>query len=100
MKILQVVPRADSDVSLKKLLKAKERQLRSGPTAFRRKSEGRWAHVKYPGWIRWDETIGGIVVAEINTRVAASEWQLLQAFVGYLYRHLGDNIDTITITYR
>ena len=100
MKILQVVPRADSDVSLKKLLKAKERQLRSGPTAFRRKSEGRWAPVKYPGWIRWDETIGGIVVAEVNTRVAASEWQLLQAFVGYLYRHLGDNIDTITITYR
>ena len=100
MKILQVVPRADSDVSLKKLLKAKERQLRSGPTAFRRKAEGRWAHVKYPGWISWDETIGGIVVAEVNTRVAASEWQLLQAFVGYLYRHLGDNIDTITITYR
>jgi hypothetical protein len=29
-----------------------------------------------------------------------SEWQLLQSFVGYLDRHLGEYIESITITYR
>jgi hypothetical protein len=100
MKILQVVPRADSEESLKALLKAKLRALRARPTAFRRKSEGKLAHVKYPGWIRWDETMGGILVAEIHTKDETSEWLLLRAFVGYLERHLRDNIENITITYR
>jgi hypothetical protein len=100
MKIVQVVPRPDRKHNLKALLKAKERELRSGPTAFKRKREGRWHHVKYPGWINWDETIGGILVAEIHTRATNQEWQLLQAFVGYLDRHLGDHIESISITYR
>ena len=100
MKILQVVPRADSDESLKSQLKAKVRELKGRPTAFRRKAEGKLVHVKYPGWIRWDQTMGGILVAEIHTKDESSEWLLLRAFVGYLERHLGENIDNITITYR
>lgn len=100
MKILQIVPKPDSDESLKALLKRTERQLRGGATAFVRRREGRWVHVKHPGWITWDETKGGILVAEIHTRVDDHEWQLLQSFIGYLDRHLGDHIETITITYR
>jgi hypothetical protein len=56
--------------------------------------------VKYPGWITWDETVGGILVAEIHTRGDDPDWQLLQSFVGYLDRHVGDYVDTISITYR
>ena len=56
--------------------------------------------MKYPGWIRWDETLGGILVAEIHTKDESSEWLLLRAFVGYLERHLRENIENITITYR
>jgi len=100
VKILQVVPRADCDESLKALLKAKERALRGGTTAFRRRREGRWQHVKHPGWIRWDETMGGILVAEIHPRGEGPDWQLLQSFVGYLDRHLGEYIESISITYR
>lgn len=99
MKIVQVVPRAKNKTSLKSLLKAKERELR-GKSTFVRQREGRWVHVKHPGWINWAEAYGGLLVAEVQTRVSESEWQLLQAFVGYLDRHLGENIESINILYR
>jgi hypothetical protein len=57
-------------------------------------------HVKYPGWISWDEAKGGILIAEIHPKSDGSDWQLLQSFVGYLDRHLGEHIDSISIFYR
>lgn len=99
MKLVQVTPTAQAK-SLKMLLKQTERELRGRPTAFIRKKEGRWVHVKYPGWINWEEALGGILVAEIKTKKQDQEWQLLQSFVGYLDRHLGDSIEAITISYR
>ncbi len=100
MKTIQVVPRADIDSKLKRLLKETERQLRGGTTTFRREREGRWKHIRYPGWIKWDETLGGLLVAEVHTRKEDSDWQLLQAFIGYLDRHLGQYIESISIYYR
>jgi len=99
MKIVQVVPRAKNKTSLKSLLKAKERAIRAKSTFVRRR-EGRWTHKIYPGWINWSEAQGGLLVAEIQTRVPDSEWQLLEALIGYLDRNLGENIESITITYR
>jgi len=52
MKILQVVPKAGINSKLKTLLKTTERQLRGPHTTFERIEEGRWKHVKYPGWIQ------------------------------------------------
>lgn len=100
MKLVQVVPAANAKNSLKALLKAKERELRGKPTAFIRCKEGRWVHVKHPGWINWDEGVGGVLVAKVNTKRGQAEWQLLQAFIGYLDRHLGKYIDAISISYR
>jgi len=100
MKILQVVPRRAGKTKLKTLLNAKERELRGGRTTFFRQRAGRWQHKNYSGWINWDEANGGVVVAEIQSKVSNMEWQLLQSFVGYLDRHLGSKIDSITITYR
>jgi hypothetical protein len=100
MKILQVVPKAGNKASLKQLLKGTERELRGTTTTFVRKGEGRWVHKKYPGWINWHETLGDILVAEVRTKKDVPEWQLLRAFVGYLDRHLGDQIESITIVYR
>jgi len=100
MKVLQVVPKTGIKLSLKSQLKAKERELRSGPTAFRRKKEGKWVHVKYPGWISWDEAPGGLVIAEIHPGKDGSDWQLLRAFVGYVDRHLGDHLESMSIFYR
>jgi len=100
MKILQVIPRRANKKKLKTLLISKERELRGKGTTFRRQRAGRWFHVRHPGWINWDEASGGILVAEVQSRAADSEWQVLQAFIGYLDRHLSDYIESITITYR
>ena len=100
MKILQVVPKAGIDSKLKTLLKTTERQLRGPHTTFEREKEGRWKHVKYPGWIQWDDAPGGLLIAEIRTKVKDHEWQIMEAFIGYLDRHLGEQIDSISVYYR
>ena len=100
MKILQIIPRAGNKKRLKQLLKDKERSLRGSNTTFYRTGEGRWAHKTYLGWITWDEAPGRLLVAEVRTKRNENEWQLLQSFIGYLDRHLGEYIESITITYR
>jgi hypothetical protein len=69
MKIIQVVPHPDIDGKLKTQLNAKERQLRGTRTTFYRQKAGRWRHKTYNGWIRWSDTHGGILVAEIQSKV-------------------------------
>jgi hypothetical protein len=59
MKILQVVPQPGLNSKLKTALKNTERTLRGPHTTFHRMREGRWKHVKYSGWIQWDEAAGG-----------------------------------------
>jgi hypothetical protein len=98
MKIVQVVPKPGADVALKRLLNAKERELR-GRSTLRREKPGLWTHVAYPGRIRWDAGAGGILLAEIRVG-SGPDWQLTNSFVGYLDRHLGPHIESITIQYR
>ena len=100
MKIVQVIPKPDLPSKLKTMLKKKELSLRGTSTTLYRQKEGRWKHVKYSGWINWDEAPGGILVAEIQSKVEGSDWQLLQSFVGYLDRHFGEYIESIIIHYR
>jgi hypothetical protein len=99
-KIVQVIPNTNTDSKLKSLLKEKERELRGKGTTFLREAEGRWVHTKYPGWITWDEAAGGVLVAEIRTKSDSGDGRLLQAFIGYLNRHLGKYIQSISIHYR
>jgi hypothetical protein len=99
MKIVQVLPKQGIETKLKTLLNNKEKELRRRPTAFSR-TRNRWRHVKYPGWINLEETKGGLLVAEIQTKREGFEWQLLQAFIGYLDRHIGESIESISIFYR
>jgi hypothetical protein len=39
-------------------------------------------------------------VAEIQSKVKDHGWQLLQAFAGYLDRHLGEQIESVSVYYR
>jgi hypothetical protein len=100
MKLLQIVPVADDKPTLKMLLKTTERHLRGHRTTFRRQREGRWVHARYPGWITWDSAKGGIIVAEVQSKRPETEWQLLQAFIGYVDRHIGEYIQSINVIYR
>lgn len=99
MKVVSVVPVANDKPTLATLLAETERRLRGKGTTLIQDRRRRWVHAKYPGWITWELTKGGILVAEVKLKKRNSEWQLLQAFVGYLDRHLGTYIDTITIRY-
>jgi len=100
MKILQVVPKPGTNSKLKTILKATERNLRGPHTTFLRVREGRWKHAKYPGWIQWDQAAGGLLVAEIRSKVRDHEWLMMDAFIGYLDRHLGEHIESISVYYR
>lgn len=59
----------------------------------------KWAHVKYPGWIWFQKCLGGVVVAEIQSRVEGAESQLRDSFVGFIDRHFGEHLASITIEY-
>lgn len=98
--MIQIIPRADNKTPLKTILKNTERKLRGRRTTFKRQREGRWIHIKYPGWINWDSAEGGIIVAEVQSKISKSEWQLLQAFIGYVDRHIGEYVQSINIIYR
>jgi hypothetical protein len=86
------------------LLVEKERALRQenqgtlhrrGP---RKRGQDRWVHVRYKGSIRLQKCLGGIVVAELRSGTPSEEWQLLSSFVGFLIRHLREEIGTITLS--
>ena len=100
MKAVQIIPLADDKPSLKALLKDTERELRGSRTTFKRQREGRWVHKRYPGWINWGLAKGGIIVAEVQSKRPDTEWQLLQAFIGYVDRHIGEYVQSINIIYR
>jgi hypothetical protein len=100
MKVILVTPRADADVKLGPELNRTERRLRGRGTTFIRTGAGKWKHVNYAGAIKFAAAPGGILVVELRTKQLDQEWQLLQSFVGYLDRHLGEHIESISIAYR
>lgn len=99
MKVIQIVPRNKIKERLKTLLNAKEREIRNRST-FIRKGTGRWGHKKHNGWINWKESLGGIIIAEVQSKIEESEWQLLIAYISYLDRHFSDKIESINISFR
>lgn len=42
----------------------------------------------------------GMLLAEVHTRDKDHEWQMMDAFIGYLDRHLGSQIESISVYYR
>src|SRR5258708_1200938 len=93
-------PQAWNETQGERRVKKGGREVRGGDATFQRMREGRWKHVKYPGWIQWDGAPGNLLVAEIQTKVKDHEWQMLQAFIRYLDRHLGEEIESISVYYR
>ncbi len=103
MLTVTVTPRADVDVY--GLLVKKEVELRkSGRGTLRRRGDKRrgtdkWVHSSYPGWIRYQQCLGGVAVATIQSKTTRDEWQLLSSFVGFLDRHFRSQIRSVTISY-
>lgn len=65
----------------------------------KKRGDEKWTHASYPGWVRFQKCLGGMVVAQIQSKNQAGEWQLLSSFIGFLDRHFRDEVSTITISY-
>ncbi len=94
----------DQEDDLYTLLVEKERALRQEGQGTlhrrgtRKRGQDRWVHVRYKGSIKLQKCLGGIVVAEVRSASSSEEWQLLSSFVGFLIRHLRDEISTVTLS--
>jgi len=103
MIIVTVTPREEPN--LFGLLQKKELALRREDKgtlhrAGKRKSGGeKWTHARYNGSIRFQKCLGGVVVAQILSKSENDEWQLLQSFIGFLYRHFRTVISNISLSY-
>jgi hypothetical protein len=103
--MIRVTVTPKSNENLYGLLVGKEVELRqqNRGTLHRRggkkRGDEKWAHASYPGWVRFQKCLGGMVVAQIQSKNPDGEWQLLSSFIGFLDRHFRDDVSTITISY-
>ncbi len=104
MKLIEIV--SEDKARLFDALVKKEDEIRSRGrgTFFRtrplRKNSATWKHKAYPGRVQLKRTASALVTAQIRTSDRTREWQMLSAFLGFVDRHFGDRISTITIRYR
>ena len=103
MVIVMITPCGESN--LYRLLISKEIALRREKkgtlhrTGKKKSGEDKWTHVRYEGSIRFQKCLGGVVTATIESGSEIAEWQLLQSFIGFLYRHFRDEIGNITLSF-
>lgn len=99
MKLIQANPRSDNEQTIISALNAKERSLRGKGTSFS-KSRNKWKHVKFHGRVTVTTAPENILFAKVQSRSGSDEAKLFEAFIGYMTRHCGELIDTLTIYYR
>ena len=101
--MLTVAPRYAENLFA--MLVSKEVQLRRNHQGTlhrkgtRKTGQDKWHHKSYSGSVTFQRGLGGVVVAQVESRDERDEWQLLTSFVGFLHRHLRDSISNITMTY-
>jgi hypothetical protein len=100
MKLIQANPKSDNSQTILSALNAKERTLRGKNTSFIKSNRNRWKHVKFNGWVTVTNAPENILFAKVQSKLEAEEGKIFEAFVGYLTRHCGELIDTLTIYYR
>jgi len=70
-------------------------------SAGKERDRAKWSHSKYNGWIKLQRSDGEVVTAEIRSlSKSGDEWQLLHAFIGWLDRHFGEDIEALHVHYR
>ena len=55
-----------------------------------------WKHVRFKGRIKLRREVSETVTA----KVSSADWQLLSAFIGWVDRHFGDQVQSMHIEYR
>jgi hypothetical protein len=87
------------------LLVKKELQLRNDRKGTLRRhgpkklGDEKWTHKTYAGWIRFQKCLGGVLVAQVQSKTPKDEWQLLLSFIGFLDRHFRGQISSVNLSY-
>ena len=68
---------------------------RYGPRA---RNRAKWRHSSYPGWVRLERVMGEVMMIEVHAK-GGTEWQLLQAILGFVDRHFAENVRSVHIEY-
>jgi len=102
MKLLQIVPRDgrrffDAIVQKQADIRKNGRGTfsRTGP---KRRNAAHWVHAKFTGSIDL-ERASGLVTAKVKSRDEVDESNLCRAFLGWIDRHFGDELVSVTIQY-
>ena len=103
MKVVEVTPQRKA--RLYGALVAKEAAIRrSGrgtymPVGRSGKSAARWKHKKYRGSVALKRGPAEVVTAKVRASTPEDERRLLASFLGFVDRHSGEQVRTITIHY-
>ena len=103
MKIVEITPRKKS--SLYGGLIKREADIRKrGRGTFARKGPMRaaratWNHKRFKGSVSLTREDEELVRAKVSSRTPEDEGGLLKAFLGFVDRHFGNQVATITIHY-
>jgi hypothetical protein len=103
MKLLQIVPRAGTQLFGAMVRKQAEIR-RGGRGTFSRarggKRAARWTHVRYRGSIELKVGEAHAVSARIKSPDRGDEARLTSSFLGWLDRHFGKQVSSVSIQYR
>mgnify|MGYP001212029949 CR=1 FL=1 len=103
MKIIQIVP-WDSGRLYGAIVKKEAAIRKANKGTFFRVSRTanstKWQHKNYKGSVKLQKALSGIITAEVTSRLHDQESRLMEAFLGWVGRHFGDQIATINIHYR
>src|SRR5262245_60789386 len=104
MKLIEIVPHHRAH--LYGTLVAKEASIRRGGRGTyvrvgRKTSNAtRWKHKKFGGSVELKRGASEVISGKIRAATPENERKLLSSFLGFLDRHSGDQVATITIHYR
>ena len=104
MKVVEIVPRQRR--RLYATLVAKEEAIRKrGRGTYvragrKRRDVARWKQKNYSGSVELKRGDEEIVTAHVRSAKPEDERKLLSSFLGFVDRHSGDQVATITIHYR
>ena len=104
MKVVEIVPRERT--RLYRMLVDKEAAIRKNKRGTyvrvgrKTRDRARWKHKNFRGSVHLKRHDSEVVTVSIRAPTAEDERKLPSSFLGFVDRHSGDQVDTITIQYR
>ena len=103
MKLLQIVPR-DGRRFYDSIVRKQDDIRKNGRGTFsrtgrKRRNAAHWVHAKFTGSVDLERSTDH-VSAKVKSRNKTDESKLCTAFLGWVDRHFGDDLASVTIQYR